>query len=143
MISCIYLPNSHKIIFQARFLYSHIAVVWVHWVCRATFLHNLVLFVLHLLEQILFLALLNRKASASFFHILGAVEQQRGCCDVGNGQYEITIYTDCYNAEKGIFYYTTYQNHQISAVHLHNEPLDSDFLIRYPMITGEQIHYQN
>ena len=40
--------------------------VWVHWVCRATFLHNLVLFVLHLLEQILFLALLNRKASASF-----------------------------------------------------------------------------
>ena len=66
MISCIYLPNSHKIIFQARFLYSHIAVVWVHWVCRATFLHNLVLFVLHLLEQILFLALLNRKASASF-----------------------------------------------------------------------------
>ena len=66
MISCIYLPNSHKIIFQARFFYSHIAVVWVHWVCRATFLHNLVLFVLHLSEQILFLALLNRKASASF-----------------------------------------------------------------------------
>ena len=55
----------------------------------------------------------------------------------------MTIYTDCYNAEKGIFYYTTYQNHQISAVHLHNEPLDSDFLIRYPMITGEQTHYQN
>lgn len=80
---------------------------------------------------------------SQFFHILGAVEQQRGCCDVGNGQYEITIYTDCYNAEKGIFYYTTYQNHQISAVYLHNEPLDSDFLIRYPMITGEQIHYQN
>ena len=85
----------------------------------------------------------EQESVSQFFHILGAVEQQRGCCDVGNGQYEITIYTDCYNAEKGIFYYTTYQNHQISAVHLHNEPLDSDFLIRYPMITGEQIHYQN
>lgn len=85
----------------------------------------------------------DQESVSQFFHILGAVEQQRGCCDVGNGQYEITIYTDCYNAENGIFYYTTYQNHQISAVHLHNEPLDSDFLIRYPMITGEQIHYQN
>ena len=85
----------------------------------------------------------EQESVSQFFHILGAVEQQRGCCDVGNGQYEITIYTDCYNAEKGIFYYTTYQNHQISAVYLHNEPLDSDFLIRYPMITGEQIHYQN
>lgn len=80
---------------------------------------------------------------SQFFHILGAVDQQRGCCEVGNGQYEITIYTDCYNAEKGIFYYTTYQNHQISAVNLYNENLDTDSMIRYPMIVGEQIHYQN
>lgn len=45
----------------------------------------------------------EQESVSQFFHILGAVEQQRGCCDVGNGQYEITIYTDCYNAEKGIF----------------------------------------
>ena len=28
-----------------------------------------------------------------FFHILGSVEQTRGCCELENGKYEITIYT--------------------------------------------------
>ena len=28
-----------------------------------------------------------------FFHILGSVDQQRGCCEVSDGKYEITIYT--------------------------------------------------
>ena len=36
----------------------------------------------------------TEEASVSqFFHILGSVDQQRGCCDVGEGEYEITIYT--------------------------------------------------
>ena len=43
-----------------------------------------------------------------FFHILGSVDQQRGCCEVADGKYEITIYTSCWNAAKGIYYYTTY-----------------------------------
>ena len=60
-----------------------------------------------------------------------------------DGQYEITIYTSCCNADKGIYYYTTYKNHQISAVCMHRENLDSDQLCRYPMQTGEQICYQN
>ena len=45
---------------------------------------------------------------SQFFHILGSVEQQRGCCEVEPGKYEITIYTSCVNADKGIYYYTTY-----------------------------------
>ena len=80
---------------------------------------------------------------SQFFHILGAVDQPRGCCEVKDGQYEITIYTSCCNADKGIYYYTTYENHQISAVCMHRENLDSDQLCRYPMQTGEQICYQN
>ena len=32
------------------------------------------------------------------------------------GKYEITIYTSCCNTAKGIYYYTTYDNHQITAV---------------------------
>ena len=80
---------------------------------------------------------------SQFFHILGAVSQPRGCCDVGGGKHEITIYTSCCNTDKGIYYYTTYDNHQITAVHMHREKLDDGFLIRYPLILGEQIRTQN
>lgn len=78
-----------------------------------------------------------------FFHILGSVEQQRGCCDVGDGKYEITIYTSCYNMDQGIFYYTTYENHQITAVSMYREKLDSDQIVSYPLIQKEQIKMQN
>ena len=78
-----------------------------------------------------------------FFHILGAVEQQRGCCVVGEGAYEKTIFTSCCNTDKGIYYYTTYGNHQITAVNMYRERLDDTFLIRYPLITEEQIYRQN
>ena len=80
---------------------------------------------------------------SQFFHILGSVDQQRGCCDVGDGKFEITIYTSCCNADKGIYYYTTYDNHQITAVDMQKEALDGILLIRYPLIQGEQIKMQN
>ena len=77
------------------------------------------------------------------FHILGSVSQPRGCCIAENGNLEITLYTSCCNASKGIYYYTTYDNHQINAVDMHREILDSNTLIRYPLILDEQIKYQN
>lgn len=80
---------------------------------------------------------------SQFFHILGAVEQQRGCCEVGDGKYEITIYTSCCNADKGIYYYTTYENRQITAVDMRKEDLEGNQLIKYPLIEGEQIKMQN
>lgn len=80
---------------------------------------------------------------SQFFHILGSVDQQRGCCELDNGKYEITIYTCCCNASKGIYYYTTYDNHQITAVNMHRENLDGSTLIRYSLIKGEQIKMQN
>ena len=86
----------------------------------------------------------SEEASVSqFFHILGSVDQQRGCCDVGDEEYEITIYTSCCNADKGIYYYTTYENQQITAVDMHRENLDGSALARYPLITGQQICFQN
>ena len=80
---------------------------------------------------------------SQFFHILGSVDQQRGCCEVADGKYEITLYTSCCNTAKGIYYYTTYENHQISAVDMHRENLDSDLLICYPVLQGEKINFQN
>ncbi len=80
---------------------------------------------------------------SQFFHILGSVDQQRGCCDVGKGEYEITIYTSCCNADKGIYYYTTYDNHRITAVDMHKVELGGSTLARYPLIQGGQICFQN
>lgn len=80
---------------------------------------------------------------SQFFHILGSVDQQRGCCEVGEGKYEITIYTCCCNADRGIYYYTTYDNHQITAVDMGLEDLEGTRLIRYPMLRDPRIHVQN
>ena len=60
---------------------------------------------------------------SQFFHILGAVSQQRGCVHMGDGKYEITIYTSCCNTDRGIYYYTTYENSQITGVDMHRENL--------------------
>jgi len=78
-----------------------------------------------------------------FFHILGSVEQQKGCCELKDGQYEVTLFTSCCNGDRGIYYYTTYDNHQISAVDMHRENLDGRELVRYPLIREEQIRMQN
>ena len=85
----------------------------------------------------------EKESVSQFFHILNSVDQQRGCCDLGDGKFEITIYTSCCNTNKGIYYYTTYDNHQITAIDMHKENLDEDKLIRYSLIKEEQIRMQN
>ena len=80
---------------------------------------------------------------SQFFHILGAVEQQRGCCEVAEGQYERTIYTSCCNADMGVYYYSTYDNRCLTAVDLHREDLDGSTLAVYPLVTEQQILWQN
>lgn len=79
---------------------------------------------------------------SQFFHILASVAQQKGCCKVEHG-YEYTIYSSCCNTDKGIYYYTTYENSQITAVDMHRENLDGDQLSSYPLIEGQQIRFQN
>lgn len=78
-----------------------------------------------------------------FFHILGSVEQQRGCCEVSNDKFEITVYTSCWNADRGVYYYTTYKNRRINAVDMHRENLDSSSLAHYPLCDKEDIRWEN
>lgn len=80
---------------------------------------------------------------SQFFHILGSVDQQRGCCVLDDGTLETTIYTSCCNADKGIYYYTTYENHQITAIDMHRENLEGDRIVRYKPVRAEQINWQN
>ncbi|MCM1122123.1 MAG: choloylglycine hydrolase [Eubacterium sp.] len=85
----------------------------------------------------------ENESVSQFFHILHSVDQQRGCCVLEGGKCEVTIYTSCCNADKGIYYYTAYDNHQITGVDMHRENLDADRLIHYPAIEEEQIRMQN
>ena len=65
-----------------------------------------------------------------FFHILQSVAMPNGCVWTKNG-YEYTRYTSCCNASRGIYYYTTYHNFQITAVDMHNVDLDAQNLYLY------------
>ncbi len=80
---------------------------------------------------------------SQFFHILSSVEQQRGCVHMGKDKYEITIYSSCCNMDKGIYYYTTYENSQITAIDMYKEDLDNTKLINYNLIKDQQIFFQN
>ncbi len=78
-----------------------------------------------------------------FFHILGSVEQARGCCEVAPGKFEITIYTSCWDAQTGVYYYTTYLDRRINAVDIHRAGLNGSGLVRYSMLQQEDFNYQN
>lgn len=85
----------------------------------------------------------NESDSVSqFFHILDSVSQPCGVVKV-NDKYVKTNYSSCCNTNKGIYYYTTYNNRRISAVDLNNENLDSSQLVVYNLETEESILKQN
>lgn len=79
---------------------------------------------------------------SQFFHILGAVEQQKGCVHLGKGVYERTLYTSCCNQQKGIYYYTTYENRQITAIRLTEDAKEGEELRCYPLRKEENIFFE-
>lgn len=85
----------------------------------------------------------EKESVSQFFHILNSVAIPRGVCDIGEGHYHHTLYSSCINATRGIYYYTTYDNRQISAVYLRHEDLDGKALAHRPLITEQQIYCQN
>lgn len=85
----------------------------------------------------------EEESVSQFFHILNSVYQQRGCVKMDKDVYEKTVYSSCCNTDKGIYYYTTYENSQITAVDMHKADLDGRELISYELIKNQQINYQN
>ncbi len=85
----------------------------------------------------------EEESVSQFFHILNSVYQQRGCVKMDKDVYEKTVYSSCCNTDKGIYYYTTYENSQITAVDMHKEDLDGQELISYELIKNQQIKYDN
>ncbi len=78
-----------------------------------------------------------------FFHILDSVANPRGSVELGDGKYEITVYSSCCSADKGIYYYTACNNRCITAVDMHRENLEGDTLIYYPLLKAQPPYYQN
>ena len=79
---------------------------------------------------------------SQFFQILGSVAQQRGLVKVGD-KFEITIYSSCCNTDTGVYYYTTYENSQVTGVNMHHADLDDGKLVSFPLVKGQQINMQN
>jgi choloylglycine hydrolase len=78
---------------------------------------------------------------SQFFHILDSVAQTRGLTTVRPGEFEITRYSSCCNASRGIYYYTTYGNRQITALDMHSRDLNGEKIYSYPISDTQQIKF--
>ena len=78
-----------------------------------------------------------------FFHILGSVCQVRGCVITEDGKLEHTQYSSCINTDKGIYYYTTYENSSLNAVCLFDQDLDTQRLYTFPLIRQWRVNFQS
>jgi choloylglycine hydrolase len=85
----------------------------------------------------------EEESVGQFFHVLKSVEMPMGCVELENGAYEITAYSSCCNTERGIYYYTTYENSRISAIDMHKEDINGYALIEYPLKRRQSVEYQN
>lgn len=78
-----------------------------------------------------------------FFHMLQSVALPKGSVLLQNGAPQVTLYSSCCNTDKGIYYYTTYENSRISAVNLHHTNLDNDRLTTFPLRKFSEFFHQN
>ena len=77
-----------------------------------------------------------------FFHLLSAVAPIGRSVLTPEGKTHITIYSCCMDAEKGVYYYNTYYNHQITAVDMHATNLDDRRLVIFPLKKKQQILWE-
>ena len=70
----------------------------------------------------------NEKSNVNqFFHILNSVAMPKGCVRSADG-FEYTRYSSCCNADRGIYYYTTYDELEIRAINMHDADLNKSNL---------------
>ena len=78
-----------------------------------------------------------------FFHILDNVAMVAGTVRTPENKLDRTTYASCINASRGIYYYKTYNNNQISAVSMHKTDLDGCAPVVFEQVNRQQICYQN
>ena len=82
------------------------------------------------------------KIISHFFHMLESVAPPMGCVQTTDGTMH-TIYACCCNATRGIYYYKSWENPQITGIDMRREPLDDDQIITYPLRKSTNIHWEN
>lgn len=80
---------------------------------------------------------------SQFFHILDTVTVVRGSTMTKDKKWNITTYSCCCNTTKGIYYYKTYSNNQITAIKLNDMNKNSRELTIYDLEEHQQIRYMN
>ncbi|MDM1003954.1 choloylglycine hydrolase [Clostridium perfringens] len=78
-----------------------------------------------------------------FFHILNNVAMVRGSTRTIEEKSDLTQYTSCMCLEKGIYYYNTYENNQISAIDMNKENLDGNEIKTYKYNKTLSINHVN
>lgn len=73
----------------------------------------------------------ENESVSQFLHILKSVEMPRGCVKVGEDSYAFTIYSSCCNTDRGIYYYTTYENSSVHVIDMRKENLNNDKLVKF------------
>ncbi len=85
----------------------------------------------------------SENAIIQFFRALRAVEVPSGCVTLSNGDRVKTVYTSCCDTQKGIYYYSTYENFGIFAVNMYAQDLTGDRLLWYPLEKDLRIYSVN
>ena len=67
----------------------------------------------------------EKESVNQFFHILDSVSMPKGCVLVRDNEYEYTSYSSCCNADKGIYYYKSYDDFNIKKVEINSFDLES------------------
>ena len=73
------------------------------------------------------------------FHILDAVAMVRGTVITPEGRPDITTYSCCINAQKGSYYYKTYENNQIIQIPMTDSRREGTHLMVFALETQPQI----
>lgn len=78
-----------------------------------------------------------------FFRILGFTEQVKGLNRLPDGKSHYTVYSSSCNTDRGLYYYTTYEQRQIVCVDMNKENLDGENLSVFPLIKNKNFLNQN
>ena len=78
-----------------------------------------------------------------FFHILDTVAQPKGCVCLEDGSLEFTEYSSCINLDKGVYYYTTYNDSRINAVDIKRCLLEGREVLTFALESEWRINRRN
>lgn len=85
----------------------------------------------------------EQSSVSQFFHILDSVTVVNGSILLEQESAYFTTYSCCVNVSRGIYYYKSYFNNQLTAVHLYHENLNETHLKLFPLRRAQQVASEN